>query len=72
MFNQADYSGLVAAVFCIESLTHVSLHCNKESDVIPTLKNAIEKQFLQNLEHAEFSSISGIPFSYCRSWDYSS
>ena len=64
MFDNTDYSELVAAVFCIESLTHVSLHCNKESIVFPSLFNAIEKQFLRKVEYAEFSSISGIPFSH--------
>ncbi|KNB45109.1 hypothetical protein JH06_1628 [Blastocystis sp. subtype 4] len=57
MFDHADYSELVAAVFCIESLTHVSLHCNKESTVFPSLFTAIEKQFLRKVEYVEFSNM---------------
>lgn len=57
MFDDTDYTEIVAAVFCIESLTHVYLHCNKESIFIPSLFDALEKQFLQKVEYAEVSSI---------------
>ena len=61
VLNNVNYSGMVAAVFCISSLTHVIIHCNKESTFFPTLFDCQKKSLLPHLEELEATSrIEGI------------
>ena len=57
VLNNVNYSGMVAAVFCISSLTHVIIHCNKESTFFPTLFDCQKKGLLPHLEELEATSI---------------
>ena len=62
MLNNTNYSDMVAALFCISSLTHVTIHCNKETTIFPTLFDCQKKGLLAKLEELEATSTFGVFF----------
>lgn len=60
MLNNTNYSDMVAALFCISSLTHVTIHCNKETTIFPTLFDCQKKGLLAQLEELEATSTFGV------------
>ena len=57
VLDDSDYNEIVTAICCIDSLTHLHLHCNRLCGIITTLRQAAEKAFLQNIEELKIESM---------------
>ena len=56
MLNNTNYIDMITVLFCVSSLTHMIIHCNKETILFPTLFDCQKKGLLRQLEELEATS----------------